>query len=453
MICAETLRCKRRSRTARTLLASLLMALSFGMTTAGRAQVGMPVPPPTPPTPPTPPIPPNPIPEPPGPGPFPSPPSPPAPVPPPPPPGVPDYSGYIPVNMAVPSLANTLGLAMLGTYHDRVGDYYPAPAPEIWCKDPARNFRCAPTPDQSAVYSGNTLEGRMAVWGRVFGATGDMGSGDIGTFSGNIPSDLARFNENGPVYEFNLGGVQLGMDLYRGSSESGAVDMAGLYLGAGTANANVDSIYGGDAGSTSMNGYSLGGYWTRVGPSGWYLDAVVQGTWYDRIKAESELGGIAESNGWGVAASIETGKPFSLGNGYAIEPEAQLVYQHIAIDGVANPVAAVDFDNIDALYGRLGARLTRAWVAADGRPTTIWARANIWQNLTGDNATTAFAIQGLNPARLETDLGGTWGQFGIGVSGQLTASATVFVSGDYNLSLGSEDGHSWEGRIGTKISW
>ncbi len=35
------------------------------------------------------------------------------------------------------------------------------------------------------------------------------------------------------------------------------------------------------AGSIAMEAVSLGGYWTHFGPSGWYVDAVTQGTWYD----------------------------------------------------------------------------------------------------------------------------------------------------------------------------
>jgi outer membrane autotransporter protein len=31
-------------------------------------------------------------------------------------------------------------------------------------------------------------------------------------------------------------------------------------------------------GSPDLNGYSGGAYWTHYGPSGWYLDGVLQGT-------------------------------------------------------------------------------------------------------------------------------------------------------------------------------
>ena len=33
-------------------------------------------------------------------------------------------------------------------------------------------------------------------------------------------------------------------------------------------------------GSMNLNSWSAGGYWTHTGPGGWYLDAVLQGTWY-----------------------------------------------------------------------------------------------------------------------------------------------------------------------------
>ena len=67
-------------------------------------------------------------------------------------------------------------------------------------------------------------------------------------------------------------------------------------------------------GSNEFDGYTIGGYWTHFGPSGWYLDGVLQGTWYDfTTKPRRFL--ETDTDGFGLAASLETGYPIRLGIG------------------------------------------------------------------------------------------------------------------------------------------
>ena len=86
-----------------------------------------------------------------------------------------------------------------------------------------------------------------------------------------------------------MGGFQGGIDLLRGSLIAGHSERAGLYGAYGDVNADVDGLVTNPAatayvlthtGSMNLNAWSAGGYWTHVGPGGWYLDAVLQGTWY-----------------------------------------------------------------------------------------------------------------------------------------------------------------------------
>lgn len=371
-------------------------------------------------------------------------------------PATPNYRPEVPVGMVVPALASRFGLAMLGTYHDRVGEDYadPAgtPAKPIWCKDPAKGFRCMPTAQQNSYYAdAATGEGerRKAVWARVFGEAGSVGHGGK-----SLLSRYSSFEKHGPSYDLGLAGAQIGMDVYRKLNDNGTRDIAGLYIGAGRVDSEVSAVYGGKAGSTSMDGYSIGAYWTRKGDSGWYVDAVVQGTWYDRIRANSVLGESLKTNGWGFTASLEAGYPIALGQGWAIEPQAQLIYQRVSIDGGSDSFGRVKYDDTNAVYGRIGARLTKAWTGEDWRSITVWGRANLWHSFGADAKTTFTSLTGNYPVTLNTDLGGTWAQFGLGVSGQVTKSVSVFASGDYNLALGSNaDGYSLSGRLGLKVVW
>jgi hypothetical protein len=67
-------------------------------------------------------------------------------------------------------------------------------------------------------------------------------------------------------------------------------DAAGVYLAFANSAIAVDGLVTNAAatgytqsrtGTLGLNAYASGGYWTHYGPGGWYLDAVVQGTYYN----------------------------------------------------------------------------------------------------------------------------------------------------------------------------
>lgn len=335
---------------------------------------------------------------------------------------LPNYRVEVPVNLAVPAMANRFGLVMLGTYHDRNGEDY------------------ADTRTASG-------ERRSAAWGRLFGETGAVKQGGTGAFG-----RLDSFYKNGPGYDFDVAGLQTGFDLFRRQAADGSRDIAGLYVGAGRIIGDVDAVYGGRAGSVSMYGYSLGGYWTRKGAGGWYVDAVMQGTWYDQVEATSVFGERLKPNGWGFTASLEGGYPVALGAGWTIEPQAQLIYQHTSLDGGADSFGWTKYDDTDALYGRVGARLTKDW-SLGGDVVTTWARANLWHSFGADAKTTFTNLAGNFPVTLKTGLGGTWAQLGLGVSGRVAENVNLFAAADYNLAVGESEGHSLGGRVGLRVTW
>ncbi len=383
------------------------------------------------------------------------PPEPPGPGPTPPPDPLPDYRNEVPEDIVLPALANRLGLGMIGTYRDRIGIDYPdpvKPAETIWCKDPAQNFRCTPTALQSSTYADSVEPYRHAVWGRVFGETGDV------DFSqSNQRAAVRSLVDNGPSYDFDMYGLEIGADLLRRDNDNGTRDIAGFFVGVGRITSDVDMPFGQRAGSADIDGYSLGGYWTRLDESGWYVDGVLQATWYDANTNSEGRGRLpGESfgtDGWGFAASVETGRPFSLTNGWSIEPQAQLVYQHISLDDDADHFGQFNYSDTDTLYGRLGARLARDWATENGRRFTAFASADIWSSFGASGDTTIASLSGANPVTFHTDLGGNWGHVGIGLSGEVAQNVTVFASGDYNFGVGSGDFDSWGGRVGLKVKW
>jgi len=341
----------------------------------------------------------------------------------------------VPPDTVVPAIASRLGLAMLGTYSSRYADIFNGNGnlaaqycgdvetrkAGIYTKAPPANDQC------------NTL-----LWGRIFGETGSAGGG-IGSNGG--------FGNSGPAYSFDYGGFQAGADLYRT-----ARDNAGLYAGVATARSGVMAASGGEAGRLSMDAYGFGGYWTHRDPGGWYTDLVLQGNWYENIHTASVEGVNFHTQGWGITASAETGYRVTLGDGYSVIPQGQIIYQRTDINSGVDPFARISFAATDEVYGRLGGRLARGWLTNDGRTVTAWMDTSIWHQF-GDNAQTSFAsLQGNFPTSFGVGLGGTWAQVGLGLSGQLMSNVGIFGKADYNIAL-NQPGHSLGGRAGVRVSW
>jgi outer membrane autotransporter protein len=244
-------------------------------------------------------------------------PTPPEPVPGPP---LPNFRAEVSLYPALPASALKFGRTVLDTLHERVGE--------------EEQLRM-----QMGLVPGGYVNG---AWGRLIGERGSVDGADDGIYS------------EGPSYDWEFGGFQLGMDLYRWQRESGHRDHAGVYGAIGWAETEVDHFDGTKAGTDRFTGYSAGGYWTHFGPNGWYVDAVVQGTWYD-AEADSESGQFdLETEGFGIATSLEGGYPFRLGGVWIVEPQAQLIYQWIELDDADDQAAEVRFRDVESLVGRVG---------------------------------------------------------------------------------------------------
>ena len=126
----------------------------------------------------------------------------------------------------VQPLARQLGLSILGTLDDRVGDTYEpdgcavTPAARALVRRSADQEEHAPTrksaPAPCPLFS-------PSVWGRFFGQT--------------IDNRYSAFAD--PRASGNLGGFQGGIDLLRGPLIPGGYDRAGLYGAYGDVNADV----------------------------------------------------------------------------------------------------------------------------------------------------------------------------------------------------------------------
>ena len=287
------------------------------------------------------------------------------------------------------------------------------------------------------------------MWGRIIGYWGHRDGDQIGIYG-----------RSGPAFDYDFGAIQTGLDLYRNEYANGQRDNAGLYVAVGRANADVEHNLLGrtfKGGEDKFTAVTVAGYWTRFGENGWYVDGVLQGTWYDMNMTAARGLRDGEPNGFGVAASLEGGYPFHLGNGWLLEPQAQLVYQALNIDDFNDGAADVSYSDTDSLAGRLGARVARDWgvgaVDASGRaPRTfsLWVRGDIWHEFLGEPTTAFSSATGSIP--FTADLGDTSGRLGIGASMQVTDAATVYGNVNYESSFDG-DADAWAGKVGFKTTW
>jgi outer membrane autotransporter protein len=325
----------------------------------------------------------------------------------------------------VQPIARELGMTMLGTLHERIGDTLTV-----------ENVGTGPvTPGQSA-------------WGRFFGEQID-----------NSYQAFAGPNANGQIF-----GFQAGLDLWRGSFAPEQRDAAGLYFAYGTANLSVNGLVTNAAatayvrspvGTLGLNGYSLGSYWTHYGPGGWYLDGVVQGTIYGG-NAEAQFTAPTftsklPTGGFGVITSLEAGYPVALpalGPRFILEPQAQIFWQHVGFDQAFDELETVGLGNTAGFTGRLGIRGQWTIAEPNGQVWQPYARANFWRAWGGD-AATSFSGQ-LVPLSEQA----TWGEVAGGVTFKHTQRLSYYAQFGYQFAITSRTGISgFLGDIGLRYTW
>ncbi len=343
-----------------------------------------------------------------------------------PPPVVPEYRAEVSLYAVANSMPLIYGRTLLDGLHKRVGE-----------EEDLRG--------RLGQSGGSYVNG---AWGRMIGQFGEIdGNGVRG---------------NGPDYDYKLYTMQSGMDVFRRTGDTGHRDHAGFYLAAGRMEADVTADSGRRAGKNVMDAYSLGGYWTHFGPTGWYVDAVLQGTLYDTDITSVRGIGNLQTDGYGLAASLEAGYPINLGGKLILEPQAQVVWQMTRMDSATdNLTAVVDFADGRSLAGRLGARLVNSWTLQEGTPTasplllTAWVSPNVWHEFQGDTHTTVSApgVAG-SGVRFNSDLGGTWGEVNVGVNAQINRATSLIANAGYSFGLGSDvDRTAYEGRVGLRVNW
>jgi outer membrane autotransporter protein len=346
----------------------------------------------------------------------------------------------------VQPLARQMGLAALGTLHERIGDTY-QPDCSAAAAAPVAPGVDLPT-RRTPLHTKETAAAPCplfspSAWGRFFGET--------------IDDRYRAFAD--PRANGGLWGFQGGLDLLRGSLISGHTDRAGLYGAYGASNANVDGLVTNPAatayvltrtGSLNLDAWSGGAYWTHVGPRGWYLDGVVQGTAYSGHASTSESN--LPTDGWGFLASLEAGYPipFAFGPGFVLEPQAQVIWQHVSFDQKNDGLETIGLGATSGATGRIGLRAQSTFVAY-GQVWQPYVRANLWESF-GPQAATSFSGSPDQVALLDR---ATWLELAGGGTVKLRGGWSAYGQLGYQFALAPENvrRNGVSGDFGIRYSW
>lgn len=315
------------------------------------------------------------------------------------------YRPEVPLYSAVGVVARQLGLAQLGTFHDRQGD--------------------------GILLGGDNTS--FAAWGRFFGAqTKQQWSG------------MAN-----PLFDGTLSGLQSGFDILRWGNESGHLDRFGFFAAYGRAAGDVRGFAGGfqgvPVGTLSIDATSVGGYWTHLGPSGWYLDGVAMQTWYS--STPRSFGGLsADADGTGFTASLEGGYPIPLLAKLTLEPQAQVIWQRVSFDDTQDAISPVSYHASEAWTARFGFRL-QSELQSQAGVFQPYLKVNLWRNFNGVSAV------GFGPDVIDTNLGATALELGGGIVAKLSDSVGVFGAAGYTTDLGRNERQTLQGNVGFRVTW
>ncbi len=306
------------------------------------------------------------------------------------------------VQSIVPEVARTLGLVALGTFHERRGEQ-------------------------------TLLETAPAAWGRVFGQH------DKQDFSGGVR----------PSFDGSIVGFQAGLDLLRFETFGGVRNLIGLSAARSRATGDVNGfvlgVEGNRAGTMDLSATSISGYWTMIGTAGWYVDTVLQGDFFDGSPhSDRQIG--ASISGSNFLASVEAGLPISLGDRFAIEPQAQFIYQHLGLNSTQDALSTIAFAPSDVVNGRIGLRL-KGNFGSGAATWTPYLKSDVWWRTSGADQV-AFATNVISTLRNS----GPAVEVGGGVSGRLTEFISLYGEGSYRWAM-DDSARIYKGNLGLRVAW
>ena len=298
---------------------------------------------------------------------------------------------------ALPTLARMYALNVVDSYDQRRGDL-------------------------ALLSDGGANRKSGAAWGRLMGK---MGQSD--------PSS-ATF---GPMLKSRTYGVQVGLDLVNQSESNGGQTFIGPFATFGQASGRVSSQSGAmQTGSVSLNAYSGGLNATHITKDGHYIDALVQGTYFENATANSLVSTAISTQGGGLTASLEGGYKLAVTKQISLTPQLQVIYNLNSLKNSTDAYSLVNMPNDSATLGRVGFKLSHNGEFVGSEASNVWARVSGLSMLSGANTQTSFSnLAGTNSTMLNTQAPTSWMAFDIGANKVISGNHLVYLNAGYESAL------------------
>lgn len=253
-----------------------------------------------------------------------------------------------------------------------------------------------------------------------------------------------------------LGGLQVGTDLFVASQGTGRQSVG--VFGTAMVSRNDVSHYQAstrstvDAGRSDQTLYGLGAYYTLMDGKGGYADFVAQISRYG-VKSQSRgaHGTSLQTSGWGAALSAEAGKAFDIrdGSGLRVEPQAQVMVQHVKLRDAEDSVGRVALPGLHALHSRVSLKLSKVWGEQAQTQSHGWLMLSYLHTQGKSSSSYPSATQG--DIAFDNDLDGS--RVGLAAGYDRRAGRNTFVNVQVHAEqgLGSSSGlRAVAGSLGVK---
>ena len=226
------------------------------------------------------------------------------------------------------------------------------------------------------------------------------------------------------------------------SVQVGADADVGMGWKAGAAFSYTDGSSDMTAGSADHKACGLAAYGTWLGEGGHFVDLIAK---VSRVETDYGIKGTSgrfENNAFSLSA--EYGRHFELAGGAFVEPQVEVTWGRIMGDDFLNSEGVrIEQDDFDSLIGRMGVRAGFNFPKDKG---LVYARASVLHDFKGESE--AVASLGAKSVRMSDDIGGTWGEFGVGANFRLTPATYTYV--DLERTTGGEVSEMWRWNVGVR---
>ncbi|MFZ7265356.1 autotransporter outer membrane beta-barrel domain-containing protein [Avibacterium avium] len=191
---------------------------------------------------------------------------------------------------------------------------------------------------------------------------------------------------------------------------------------------------------------SLGIYNTYYRANGSYLDLVGQiGYLNNKYQPRDHLATLSQ-NGLALGLSAEVGRPYQVTKNWLLEPQAQLIYQYLNLQGGSYHDKYIKPSPLHGIRGRIGVRLAHN-SNYHQLTRTVYFTANILHDVhqTDD-------VQ-IGNSQVSERYNPTWWEIGVG--GQIPVSARSYLYGSmkYERNFNGEKRDGYKANIGYKYTW